>query len=536
MRILKMILIIVSFLSLNKLYAENHMELIWEVQGEHIEAEYGYSIASIDFNGDGIDDLVVGSYRWNYDSIPGGTPQGKIYFYYGGNSFDNIPELTMDGDQYSYSTGLGKKIVNLGDVNGDGYEDLGSKRYGDWQSDVKCYLEIFFGGPDCDTIPDFQHIIYRDDIDDDLYSFYPLGDVNGDGYDDAGYVIITAETEVNQYYIIFGGETLEVEYWNTVGSGGMSIRGIGNINNDEYDDFLICFKDTENQLKHNVVIYGNTIIDTVLTDTLYSQTGITFDSGGAYAGDFDGDGTDDFIGCFGFYEVGTFLWFGTEAQNSEPSVILDAITGGPKSISFGDLNNDGFSDLVLCSPNWSNHQGKAYFFIGDENANGSIDFDIEAPVIVGTYFGTAVAMGDFNNDGFDDTAIGAPDDYGNWYPGYVYVYAGNDSLEETTPVSIIEEEIPVADGIEFHAYPNPFNPTVNFEIKAEGYDNLQIEIYNIKGQMVKTVTNESFDKGNHSVVWNGVDDSGRKVSSGVYFYKLNVNGKSKAIKKCLLLK
>jgi tetratricopeptide (TPR) repeat protein len=85
-------------------------------------------------------------------------------------------------------------------------------------------------------------------------------------------------------------------------------------------------------------------------------------------------------------------------------------------------------------------------------------------------------------------------------------------------------------------YPNPFNPSTTISFSIPEQSKIQIMIYNIKGQKVKTVTNESFDKGIHSVVWNGVDDSGRNVSSGVYFYNLSVNGKSKAIKKCLLLK
>ncbi len=85
-------------------------------------------------------------------------------------------------------------------------------------------------------------------------------------------------------------------------------------------------------------------------------------------------------------------------------------------------------------------------------------------------------------------------------------------------------------------YPNPFNPSTTISFSIPEQSKIQIMIYNIKGQKVKSVTNESFEKGNHSVVWNGVDDSGRNVSSGVYFYNLNVNGKSKAIKKCLLLK
>jgi len=85
-------------------------------------------------------------------------------------------------------------------------------------------------------------------------------------------------------------------------------------------------------------------------------------------------------------------------------------------------------------------------------------------------------------------------------------------------------------------YPNPFNPTTTISFSIPEQSKIQIMIYNIKGQKVKTVTNESYDKGIHSVVWNGVDDSGKSVSSGVYFYNLNVNGKSNSIKRCLLLK
>ena len=532
MRNIKMLVLIFSLLSLVLLSADNYMELIWEQQGEHDEAEYGYSIAAIDFNGDNIDDLVVGSYDWNTGGVPTNEYPGKIYFYFGGDDFDNIPELTVDGTQYHNQTALGYHLVNLGDVNGDGYEDLGSKRAGDWQI-IRYYLEIYYGGPDCDTIPDFQHITYMTDIS-GLYSFYPLGDVNGDGYDDAGYVVVTQETDVNQYYIIYGGETPQVEYWNTIGSGGVSIREIGNINNDEYDDFMIGFMDIETQFRHNVIFYGDTIIDTLIIDTLYTQTVYPIDTGGAYAGDFNGDGTDDFIGCWST-ENGTALWFGSIALSSEPDVFLPSYCSAyghdGKCFGFGDLNNDGYSDLVLGSPLWSNHQGKAYFYIGDEYANGSIDLDIPAPLIVGSQFGTSVAIGDFNNDGFDDAAIGAPAPYSGWYPGYVYVYSGNDSLEETTPVSV--NEITSIPGITFNAYPNPFNPTVTFEIKAEDYDNLQIEIFNVKGQKVHTLNIENLILNNKKIVWNA-----EAHPSGVYFCKLISVETEKilSVKKVTLLK
>ena len=85
-------------------------------------------------------------------------------------------------------------------------------------------------------------------------------------------------------------------------------------------------------------------------------------------------------------------------------------------------------------------------------------------------------------------------------------------------------------------YPNPFNPstTINFSIPKES--NVELSIFNIKGQKVKNLVTNNFEKGNHSVVWLGKDESGKHVSSGVYLYKLNVNGKTEAVKKCLLSK
>ncbi len=85
-------------------------------------------------------------------------------------------------------------------------------------------------------------------------------------------------------------------------------------------------------------------------------------------------------------------------------------------------------------------------------------------------------------------------------------------------------------------YPNPFNPstTINFSIPKES--NVELSIFNIKGQKVKILVHNEFTKGYHSIIWNGDDESGKPVSSGLYLYKLNVDGKTKVVKKCLLLK
>lgn len=84
-------------------------------------------------------------------------------------------------------------------------------------------------------------------------------------------------------------------------------------------------------------------------------------------------------------------------------------------------------------------------------------------------------------------------------------------------------------------YPNPFNPstTINFSLPKTAP--VKLVIYNIRGQKVKELLNESLEGGNHNVVWNGRDDSNRPVASGVYFARLEQSGVTK-ISKMMLLK
>jgi len=85
-------------------------------------------------------------------------------------------------------------------------------------------------------------------------------------------------------------------------------------------------------------------------------------------------------------------------------------------------------------------------------------------------------------------------------------------------------------------YPNPFNPSTTIELSIREESKVELSIYNMKGQKINTLLNNQITSGKHSIVWNGEDNSGKKVGSGVYFYQLNVNGETKSAKKCLLLK
>ncbi len=84
-------------------------------------------------------------------------------------------------------------------------------------------------------------------------------------------------------------------------------------------------------------------------------------------------------------------------------------------------------------------------------------------------------------------------------------------------------------------YPNPFNPvtTIHFSLKQQS--DVTIEVYNLKGQLVRTLVNEKMEAGSHQVQWTGNDSNGKNVGSGVYFYKMKA-GRYTSTKKMILLK
>ena len=102
-------------------------------------------------------------------------------------------------------------------------------------------------------------------------------------------------------------------------------------------------------------------------------------------------------------------------------------------------------------------------------------------------------------------------------------------------VEIMNNELEITN-FQLTNHPNPFNPETNIVFSLPEAGVVQLDIYNIKGQKIRSLLNNQISAGEHSIVWNGEDDSGKKVSSDVYLYKLKVNGKIEAVKKCLLLK
>lgn len=136
-------------------------------------------------------------------------------------------------------------------------------------------------------------------------------------------------------------------------------------------------------------------------------------------------------------------------------------------------------------------------------------------------------------------------------PAILSPYASDDVKIQLKQVVLADEKavlIPVGDGspstpVAFELdqnYPNPFNPstTIKFSLPGQsggGYLPTTLRVYNVLGQMVRTLVDEPMAAGTHEIIWDGKDDQGSRVASGIYFYKLR-SGDYEDTKKMVMMK
>lgn len=87
----------------------------------------------------------------------------------------------------------------------------------------------------------------------------------------------------------------------------------------------------------------------------------------------------------------------------------------------------------------------------------------------------------------------------------------------------------------FQAYPNPFNPSTTIRYQLPQPANVKLEIYNALGQLVRSLVNSRIEAGDHEVAWNGKNDMGVQLSSGVYMYRIETQN-FRQVNKMLLMK
>jgi len=143
-------------------------------------------------------------------------------------------------------------------------------------------------------------------------------------------------------------------------------------------------------------------------------------------------------------------------------------------------------------------------------------------------------VGDLTNPSYTDTN---PTQETHTYCVYAVYTGGVSEPSNVITVSLNSEHDHVVSAVTRLSgnYPNPFNPTttISFSMACEG--RVSLTVYNVKGQIVNVLVNGVRDAGEHKVVWDGRDFSGRSVSSGVYFYQM-VSGDFVSVKKMLMIK
>ncbi len=105
---------------------------------------------------------------------------------------------------------------------------------------------------------------------------------------------------------------------------------------------------------------------------------------------------------------------------------------------------------------------------------------------------------------------------------YMLTLSGN-FWKPGTPVSSIKNESLPGEIYLNQNYPNPFNPTTTINYRLSTSGSVKLIIYNLLGKEIKTLLNSFQTAGEHSIVWDGTDDSNNHISSGIYFYSLATN-------------
>ena len=107
-------------------------------------------------------------------------------------------------------------------------------------------------------------------------------------------------------------------------------------------------------------------------------------------------------------------------------------------------------------------------------------------------------------------------------------------LQEEEAVAASQVNTQSVEGIVLENYPNPFNPVTQIRFSIPENNFVTLKVYNAVGQLVRTLVNENLDKGYHSIEWNATDESGNKLSSGIYLYRVQAGDQVQTSKMILM--
>jgi|GEM_PF-649800 len=405
-----------------------------------------------DVNGDGFSDVILSGSTDHY--IYQGSAAG----------LNSVPTTTLLNSAYPIVV-----LVTAGDVNGDGYGDvIAGHQYAASGTGV-AYLFLGSAGGLSATAATTLTNPTGTSGEEFGCSVARAGDVNGDGYGD---VVIGAQyaTTSSQYinqgkaYVFMGSASGLSSSPATLLTGpnssydykfGWAVAGVGDINGDGYSDIIVgdqLYPLGPTYQNGLACIFNGSATGTVATPSqilndpglLYASTTMMsdfFSASLASAGDINGDGYSDIIaGAPGTYMASNgaaqgraYVFLGVP-DNVAPAIsntLNGAAAGDQFGIgisSAGDVNADGYNDVIVGANQAGSNQGRAYLYLGSANGLPTTASAVisDPGATSGDRFGVAVAgVGDVNGDGYGDIVVGAPGVLPGSVVGKAYVYYGN---------------------------------------------------------------------------------------------------------------